>query len=516
MKKIMNIRPVFITALAMLVACAFAICVAKSVTAKLVVFIVFAVLFALFVILRFALKIKVFSLLASISLFVALPFLSLFIKANELQKYEKFNSSEAIVVGRILETKLYSESSFYIVLDDAVVRNANESEKVNGKISFYVAAKNLDLRNFEIGRYITVKGDFTFFSLDENGNANSAQKLARGLVAKGSVKYYNIEVSDKVKLTFRDKVRNKVFDKLEKFGGKHFDIGYAMLFGESSAIDDEVTDVFRATGIAHLLAVSGLHVSVIVLAVNFILKKLRFPKALNIVLLSSLLVLYCYLCEFSVSVIRASLMAVFLLFIKMRGKPYDKLTCLSLVAIVVLCISPLQIFSVSFVLSFSAVLSIILIAVPLTRFLSKIFYPKIAGTLALIIAVQLGLFVSTVFYFGRFSLVGILTNFVSVPIASFAFIYLIFALIVSFILPFASAMLGLFSTIMSVVVKFNFWATGLGLVMNFSNMKWLTVIVALVVIYILSDYVFIKRNTKVMASLILLLICTFVNLLFLL
>ena len=208
-------------------------------------------------------------------------------------------------------------------------------------------------------------------------------------------------------------------------------------------------------------------------------------------------------------------MAVFALYALFRGKSYDRLTGLSLVAVLILAANPLHLFNVSFILSFSAVLAIILIAVPLSRVLRKFLHKKVADMLALIFAVQLGLLVTSIFFFGKFSAIAFLTNFVSVPIASVAYMYVVFACILSFILPFISPVLVVFSWLMSVVVKFNSWAVGLWLIIDFSKIKVVAIIASLIIMFILSDYLFVKKNTKVLLSVIVLLVCGFVQVLML-
>ena len=67
-------------------------------------------------------------------------------------------------------------------------------------------------------------------------------------------------------------------------------------------------------------------------------------------------------------------MAIILNYSYIRGKPYDRLSVLALLAGVILIVNPMQLFNISFILSFFAVLSIILLCDPIKRLLNKIFY----------------------------------------------------------------------------------------------------------------------------------------------
>lgn len=500
MKKVINSRPIFFCAIFLIIACALAVSICRTNAARLWVMGVALTLFLLFLLLRVFLKIKIFALLSAICLVISVPFLSLTLKSQQLSSFEKFNGSQVNIVGKIRETKIYNDTTLYVIMDSAELVDEGEPQKIDGNVAFYVQADHLDLSDLKLGKFISVVGDFKFFSLVGDYVRSEAQSLSYDIAARGNVYFYQIEFLDRFEPTLRDNVRESVYQKLSQYGGDFSDIGYAMLFGESSVIDEEIVNAFRSTSIAHLLAVSGLHVSVIVLSLQFLLKKLRSPKVLNILLIGGLLGFYCYLCDFSVSVIRASLMAVALLYVRLRGKPYDRLTVLSLVAMLILLISPLQIFSISFILSFSAVLSIILLMMPLTRIFSKVFFKKFASTLALILSVQIGLLVISIYEFGMFSPLGLLTNFVSVPVASLAFVYLIYTLLLSFIFPIISPALGLFSMALSVVVKFNFWVTGLGLVINFDQIRLVAVCGMLLVTFIVSDYVFVRRKAKAICA----------------
>ena len=114
------------------------------------------------------------------------------------------------------------------------------------------------------------------------------------------------------------------------------DIGYAMLFGESDILEDEVNDSFKYSGVAHLLAVSGFHISVIVSVLVFLLNKLKANKGVMISVVGVILAFYAYLCSFSPSVIRAILMSLLLMYANIKNKEYDRLSALSLSLIVIL------------------------------------------------------------------------------------------------------------------------------------------------------------------------------------
>lgn len=427
---------------------------------------------------------------------MALPFISIYAKGEALSKNTIYNDATIYFEGKISKNyKFTTSGNLELTLNDVTILLDEGETKLNGTVVIYTNPENLDLTKFTIGTYLAVRSKLTFINLQTNVK-DSLYYISKDIVASGYTAFYNIEVTDKVSLSVRDKIRLRVYELLNDANVDYADVGYAMLFGDSNVLDGDVKASFRATGIAHLLAVSGLHVSIIVMLINFILRKLKINFKINLAFSLLFLMIYCYLCDFSVSVIRASLMAIFSLYASVRGKAYDNLSVLALIAILVLLINPVEMFNVSFVLSFSAVLSIILLMKPLSRIFNKVFYGKLAETLALNFAVQIGLVVTNLYYFGTFPVFGILANLVAVPIATVAFMILAFGSVLSLIFPFMSFVNHGFGMLMSVVVKFNNLVSGVGLTLTAGTFSFLPIILMFALMFLASDYVFLKRRYK--------------------
>ena len=314
-------------------------------------------------------KRKVLYVLVAVLFFMAVPAVMIYFKSSALQKNEKYENELVLVEGRLSENyRIAFNGNLELILDKVKV----DGNDVSGDVAIYVKPDSLDVSNFEVGTYFKIKANVYAFTLQDEKLSRSLNYLTDNIVMSGYCMFYNIETTDKVEVSFKDKTKTFVYDKLKTSGMKHFDVAYAMLFGDSSYLNPDVKESFRATGIAHLLAVSGLHVSIIVLLINFILRKFKINIRLNIAFSLCFLIIYAYFCDFSISVIRASLMALFSLYAIYRGKAYDNLSVLSLVAMMILLVNPLQMFDISFVLSFSAVLSIVLLMKPFERLFGKI------------------------------------------------------------------------------------------------------------------------------------------------
>jgi competence protein ComEC len=261
-------------------------------------------------------------------------------------------------------------------------------------------------------------------------------------------------------------------------------------------IDKDIKGIYQNTGIAHLLAVSGLHVSVIIYVIGFILKKIKLSQNIHFCILIALLGFYIYLCSFSISVIRASLMAIILNYSYIRGKPYDRLSVLSLLATIILLVNPLQLFNVSFVLSFLAVLSIILLIDPIKRLLSNIFYDKFANLLALVLAVQIGLSVVNVFYFNKFQPFSFIANLISVPLATFAFLILLASVCVVVVFPSFSFLCEFIGEIYKFIAQYNNYLIELFPAVILPQIPAIIIPCFLILLFLISDYCFVKKKLK--------------------
>ena len=109
-----------------------------------------------------------------------------------------------------------------------------------------------------------------------------------------------------------------------------------MLFGGKQGLSDELKDMFSYSGISHILAVSGLHIGVLVSLIYYCLKKIKLNKFVKLILLATVLIFYSYLCDFTPSVCRASIMAVILCLCDLYKIQYDALSSLSIAGIIIL------------------------------------------------------------------------------------------------------------------------------------------------------------------------------------
>jgi competence protein ComEC len=221
-------------------------------------------------------------------------------------------------------------------------------------------------------------------------------------------------------------VRRHFIDVIgQHFAGTNRSLLAGLLLGEKGTLPEETREAFQSAGIMHVLAVSGLHVGILVGICLLLLGVLGIRNLAGLAILAFVTFLYVGITGFTASAVRAGIMSVTLslgLFIQRR---YDPVNGLFIAGIGILLLSPPSLFEVGFQLSFAAALAILL------------FYPHIKalfGTLshrrhidrwvlspaAVTASGQLGTAPLVAYYFYRLPLVSFLANLLVVPLVGIA------------------------------------------------------------------------------------------------
>ncbi|WP_066064040.1 DNA internalization-related competence protein ComEC/Rec2 [Neobacillus soli] len=228
-----------------------------------------------------------------------------------------------------------------------------------------------------------------------------------------------------------------VMIKQLRFSGTHYledhfppeiaSLSAALIFGDRSMLGADVLGDYQKTGIVHLLAISGLHVSLLIGMVFYLGIRIGLTRQWMTNFLLMLLPIYVILTGASASVIRAALM-IFLVLLTVKWKSRLKLLpidAISLAFMLYLFLDPLVIFDVGFALSFSVSLVIILSA----PYILQRYQKNIGRMLATSITAQLAALPLLLYYYFEVSMVGIFANMLYIPLFSFVYLpglYLLF------------------------------------------------------------------------------------------
>lgn len=212
----------------------------------------------------------------------------------------------------------------------------------------------------------------------------------------------------------------------------------ALFLGDSSLLDYATDTDFKLSGIRHIIAVSGLHVSILMSLVFIIFGKNRYLSA---IIGFPLLFLFAAIVGFTPSVLRACIMQMLMLGGMFLNKEYDPPTSLSFAVLIMLLINPITIVSVSFQLSVGCIIGIFLLYERINEYLLRLirapkgkgFLPGIARWICTTASITISTFVATTplsaVYFGSISIVGILTNLLTLWVVSFIFCGILIAVL---------------------------------------------------------------------------------------
>ena len=212
----------------------------------------------------------------------------------------------------------------------------------------------------------------------------------------------------------------------------------ALLLGDKSALSDEFKRDFKTLGLSHLLAVSGLHLSVLFGMWSFLLLKMRIPLKARCLILIPLIFLFCALCSFSLSVMRAAVMLLMVLLSKLVDEENDSLTALLFAGGLIVFFSPFSLFDVGFLLSFFATFGILQVQPLLIRKKLKEKGIRRVGrtvfnALAVSFAAQIAVLPVAYLSFGSISLFSPLATLLFAPLVSLLLYLAPFTLICSFV-----------------------------------------------------------------------------------
>lgn len=204
---------------------------------------------------------------------------------------------------------------------------------------------------------------------------------------------------------------------------KEKSVASALLLGYRDLLDDETIRSYSSTGAMHVLAVSGLHVGIIYLVLNFLLRFLTFSrradKFLKPALLISLIWCYAIITGLSPSVVRAATMFSFVTVGNAFGRHNNIYSSIAASAFLLLCFNPYYITEVGFLLSYLAVIGIVYFQPKFYKLLyvRNIILDKVWAITCVSLAAQIATFPIGVLYFHQFPTLFFVSNLVVIPAA---------------------------------------------------------------------------------------------------
>ncbi len=244
----------------------------------------------------------------------------------------------------------------------------------NKNLKFYITTKKeVEL---QYGDEISFTGTYIKPEIQRNYKGFDYLEYLKQLKIYGTIKSEKIEI-------LREKQANKIFQISNRISNKMIlntknilkeetaSILLGLILGDKEDIDKETEENFRYASMSHILAVSGMHVTYIILGINLILKRIIGKRKTNILIII-ILIVYMFITNFSPSIIRAGIMGVIMIFSKLIYRKNDIYTSISLSLLLILIYNPFLIQNLGLQLSYGGTLGIIIFNKSILKFFQNI------------------------------------------------------------------------------------------------------------------------------------------------
>lgn len=355
---------------------------------------------------------------------------------------EKLNEQDVVISGRICDIPYSSYNRYYYVVETDKVDYPGANQKMKLRISMSKAV-DTDL-------YDRISGKVHMFLPNNDGSFSSRTYYAAKGIHMLSYLYeyeeYQIEPEPNKPIYYYFlKARQALIEVIRTALPKEqASLAVGVLLGDKYLMEEDIKSDFKEVGISHLLAVSGLHTSVIAVLVLSILQATRLPKKWIYLIICFAVVCFMALTGFSASVARSGIMLIMFYLGKFFYSKADSLNSLGFSAFVLTLFNPFAAGDLGLLLSVSATLGIILfdgyfkekienLALKI-KFGSKII-SKLAGTISLTLASTLATMPVIMLSFGRISLISIIANILTVFPTMLMMIFVLFFSVL-YLIPF--------------------------------------------------------------------------------
>ncbi len=372
----------------------------------------------------------------SVVLFLYLILLGFsFVKVNDYNLYvndlSKVENIPKYYLARLCECPLAKDKSIKVMLDVLAFEDDDNVRSINSKIIAYFEKdeRSLDLKygdcivcltnpemlekppnpeQFDYKDYLYKRGVTHQVYLKSDAWLDLKQNMSNPVYR------------------FSYWIRDFLLETMRSLGVKEneYAVAAAILLGYDESLPYELRQKYVAAGAMHILCVSGLHVGVVFMVFSYMLfflnESKKWQRVVKQLILLLLIWFYALLAGLAPSILRATIMLSFVIIGNMIGRKGVLLNSLAASAFILLCVNPANLFDIGFLLSYVAVIGIVILQKPI----SKMFYSKykivnkIWEITSVTIAAQIATAPFTIYYFHQFPIYFWLSNLFMTPISS--------------------------------------------------------------------------------------------------
>jgi competence protein ComEC len=320
----------------------------------------------------------------------------------------------------------------------------SQYEENNGKLTFDFHVDTLKTKNCEhiiqrnvrvtvynfspseeisLGRYLVINGELRKPEGARNPGGFNFQNylLSSKITGSVSVSGNSLIVKNTVKhlplLIFGDNVQKRILQALDRnLTYEKSALMAAMLTGYREKLTTPMEDAFSASGLIHIMAVSGANIAFLLMPVLWLFRMLGINRRLCAAAAIPLIFIYVLITGMEASVLRASIMALVVLIGKILDRKADIINSLCVASIIILVINPFMLMDAGFQLSAGATAGLGILYKRIRNSIPEKTPDLISETLAATLAAQAGVLPMLILYFSRVSVVSLVANLLVVPL----------------------------------------------------------------------------------------------------
>ena len=357
------------------------------------------------------------------------------IDLSPMSKSEEYSTSGIIIAkGRVSSHPIIKYGSLYFEMDAECFWHAADSEDNEGK---YIEDGKIDIIIKRPGDLRIKRDDF----IEVKGEAGVSADVSLIRASSSNIRFIRAGSFSERIFELRKTVYNCINRTFYKYlNYRYAPIAEALILGNRTNVSNRLLDDFRQSGTAHLMAISGMHISFIVLIICVIAGRSR-ANFILILFIIIFLVMYNYLLGLKASVLRASIWMMSAAVAAQWNRQSNKSRILCISFILFLILSPSFTHDIGFWFSFSAMAGVVFVYPLCIKILSNVqLVKRIAGsqifrTLILTISIQLVCGPLILYYFGSLPLISALSNILILPFFYMLLLLLMISALLAVIWP---------------------------------------------------------------------------------
>ena len=267
-----------------------------------------------------------------------------------------------------------------VIIQDKIDKEYKDTYKIKAKINnkkvyFYLDVKKSKKQELKYGDKIYLEGKYKIPETQRNYKGFDYNKYLKQENILGTIEAEKVVLKDKNQLNKVFLLANKISIKIEEkikelISGDIYAVTIGLSVGNTEFIDEELEENFKNAGLLHILAVSGTHMTYLILGTSIVFKNIIGKKKTYILSIFTIL-LYILITGFSASIYRAAIMGIVMLISKIIYRKNDVWTSIGISLIVLLIYNPYLILDLGLQLSYGGTIGIILYQKHISKFLEK-------------------------------------------------------------------------------------------------------------------------------------------------